>query len=48
MKGAKTEPFAKINRPPNTDAIVIIGRSHNFFLSARNDKSSFIKSIFKS
>ena len=47
MKGAKTEPFAKINSPPNTDAIVIIGRSHNFFLSTRNDKSSFIKSIFK-
>ena len=45
MKGAITEPLARINKPPSATIITINGASHNFFLIIKKEKSSFRKSI---
>ena len=46
MKGAKTEPCATINNPPNIIKIIIIGANQIFFLNLRKDQSSFNISIY--
>jgi hypothetical protein len=46
MKGATTEPWASISKPPNINIIMMIGASHNFLRTRRKAKSSFKISIY--
>jgi len=43
MNGATTEPCASINKPPNINITIMIGASHNFFLTRKKLQSSLIK-----
>ena len=45
MKGATTEPSARIIIPPKIIKTVIIGRSQSFFLILKKDHNSIKKSI---
>ena len=45
MKGATTEPCASISKPPSINITMIIGASHNFLRTRKNDQSSFKNSI---
>ena len=45
MKGAITEPCAKIISPPKTIIIIIKGANHNFFLLNKNKIISLKNSI---
>ena len=45
MKGATTEPCAKISNPPIKSITRMIGANHNFFLTRRKAHSSLMISI---
>ena len=47
MKGATTDPWETNSKPPKIKKIKIIGASHNFFLTIRNDSNSLIIFIIK-
>tara|TARA_B110000503_G_scaffold141390_1_gene234780 strand:+ start:2075 stop:2236 length:162 start_codon:yes stop_codon:yes gene_type:complete len=50
MNGAITDPWAKINKPPNISNTAIIGANQSFFRYLRNKKisaSNFILLAFK-
>jgi len=42
MKGATTEPWAAISKPPRISITKIIGANQIFFLVLKNSQSSFI------
>ncbi len=44
MNGATTEPSARINNPPKTTIIKMIGLSQSLFLCFKNSNNSFKKS----
>jgi hypothetical protein len=46
MKGATTDPWARINSPPRINITIIIGANHNFLRTRRNVQSSIKNSIF--
>ncbi len=45
MNGAKTEPCARINKPPKITIIVIIGANQSFLRIRKKAHNSLINSI---
>ena len=46
MKGATTEPWASINKPPSINITTMIGASHNFLRSTEEKPKALLKIPF--